>query len=60
MRTFKCVITDTRHSEPLLSFYMTSDGERARELARRALRANPHHEKIEVREGGRVLFVEGR
>jgi hypothetical protein len=59
MRTFACFFTDSRYSVPTLSFYLTSDGERARELARRELAANANYLGFEVREGQRLLFVEG-
>lgn len=60
MRTFTCLVTDTRYSVPTLTFFMTTDEERARELARRDLALNPHHESFELREGDRLLFAEGR
>jgi hypothetical protein len=59
MRTFACFFTDARYSVPTLSFYLTSDAERARELARRELQANGNYRGFEVREGHRLLFVEG-
>jgi hypothetical protein len=60
MRTFTCLITDRRYAVPTLSFVLAQDAERARELARRDLAANPHHAAVEVREGDRLLFVEAR
>ena len=60
MRTFTCFFTDTRYSVPTLSFFVTSDAERARELARRELRANANYRGFEVREGNRLLFLEGQ
>jgi hypothetical protein len=59
MATFTCLITDQR-TVPTLSFYLTTDEATARDLARQDLAANPHHEAFEVREGGRLLFVEER
>ncbi|WP_309090019.1 hypothetical protein [Phenylobacterium sp.] len=60
MRTYTCLVTDNRYSVPTLSFYLATDEERARELARRDLEANPHHSAFEVRDGDRLLFVERR
>lgn len=56
MRTFTCLIKDDRYSIPTLSLYVSSDLERLRELARRDLQQNPHHQHFEVHDGQRLLF----
>jgi len=59
MKTFTCLFTDSRSSVPNLSFYVTRDIARARELARRELRDNLHYTGFELSTGNRQLVVEG-
>ena len=59
MKTFTCFFNDSRYSVPTLAFYLTSNGERARDLARREMKANPNYRGFEVRDGARLLFIEG-
>lgn len=60
MKTFTCLQTDTRYSVPTLSFLITTDAERARELARRELLASVYHQSFELHDGTRVVFREAR
>lgn len=56
MRTFSFFIHDRRYSVPTLRLVLTSDEERARELAQRELMASEHHYCVDVDEDGRPLF----
>jgi hypothetical protein len=60
MQTFTCLLSDSRYSVPTLSFFITTDAERARDLARRELQANSHHRAVELYEGERLLWAETR
>lgn len=60
MRTFTCLLRDSRYSVPTLSFLITTDVERARELAHRELLASAYHQSFELHEGERVLCDEAR
>ena len=60
MRTFCCFITDDRYSVPTLFFLNANDEERAETMALTRLFESPHHRRVEVREGGRDLFVRDR
>jgi hypothetical protein len=60
MRTFTCLYSDDRYSIPTLAFLIVGDLERARELARRELDANPHHDAFELHEGERFVCAEHR
>ena len=55
-RTLSCLITDNRYSVPTLSFYLDTDIERARALAIADLKANRHHEAVEIRAGDEMVF----
>jgi hypothetical protein len=59
MRAFTCFFSDTRYSVPTLSVYLTTDAERARDLARRELGANLHYTGFELCDGVQRLFLEG-
>ncbi|MDB5445872.1 MAG: hypothetical protein JWQ97_1189 [Phenylobacterium sp.] len=56
MRTFTCLFEDSRYGVPTLSFYLTIDEQRARDLALRDLAVNAHYRAAEVSEGGRHVF----
>lgn len=60
MRSFECLITDDRYSVPQLTWMVVSDVDRARELARRDLMQDQHHQAIELRENGRLVFSASR
>ena len=52
-----CLSADSRYAVPTLSFYLAADEAQARALAVADLRANRHHEAVDVRNGDEVLFV---
>lgn len=58
MRTFSCFTTDRLHDVPSLSFIFAADEDRARELARREMLQIDQAVCVEVRENGRLVFVE--
>lgn len=60
MRTFTCLLSDTRYSVPTLIFVLAMDAERATELARRELDANGHHHSFELLEDDRLVCSERR
>jgi hypothetical protein len=59
MQSFTCLFTDDRYTAPTLTFYMTGSSERAIELARSDLAANPHYAGFELSQTGRLLHIEG-
>ncbi len=60
MRTFTCLLSDTRYTVPTLIFVLAPDDERARELARRELDASRHHDSFELLEDDRLICEERR
>jgi hypothetical protein len=56
MRSFECLMTDDRYGVPQLTWLVVSDEARARELARRDLLQDRHHQAVELRENGRLVF----
>lgn len=60
MRTFTCLLSDTRYTVPTLIFVSAADAERAREVARRELEANGHHHSFELLEDDRLVCSEQR
>jgi hypothetical protein len=58
MQTFTCLFEDERYNVPTLSFFVTADEERARELARRELNSNLHYSGFELSAGNKRLLVE--
>jgi hypothetical protein len=53
-------MSGARYTVPAYAIYLTSDEERALQLARREFAANPSYDAFEVREGERLLFTEVR
>jgi hypothetical protein len=60
MRTFTCLLTDSRYSTPTLRLLLSADAERALVLARRELFADDRHRGFELHEGEQLLGAESR
>jgi len=60
MRTFTCLLTDSRYSVPTLSFILAADADRARALAQRELHASAYHRAYELHDDQRLVCAERR
>jgi hypothetical protein len=54
---FTCFTTDDRYQVQTLALLVGADRALARQLALDDLATNPHHQVVEVWDGGDVLFV---
>ena len=60
MLTYTCLITDWDLNEPVELVIFAQDEARARQRALHELNGNSNHQRVELREGARVCFVEER